>query len=369
MDRKRILYIITSLGLGGAENLLLSYVKRLDKNKYSISVCCLRDKPDDILQEVSTYAEVVKLGITNKFNPIIIIHLIRLIRIIKPHIIHTHLFQPRILTSFASFFFRKAKLITHKHNNVNLSKHNIFIILEIFSLLFYKRIITISQSVKKSLMKYEFVPERKITVIYNGIDFDKFNKSRTNERFQEENKLTIGVVCRLEQQKGIKYLLLAMRMILIKFPYVKLEIIGEGSLEEKLKGLSKKLGISNSVNFLGKFKDVIPLYKRMDIFVLPSIFEGFGIVLLEAMASGIPVVATNIEGIKEVIVNEVSGLLVSPKNPSALADGIIRIIEDQKLREKLIDEGLKRAKLFDIHSHINSLDNLYYNLIEEESYR
>ena len=107
----------------------------------------------------------------------------------------------------------------------------------------------------------------------------------------------------------------------------------------------------------------------MDIFVLPSVYEGFGIVILEAMASGIPVVATDIEGIKEVIVNEISGLLVSPKNPEVLAHAILQIIENRQLREKLIDEGIKRARLFDIHEHVKSLDNLYMTLLEEDSYK
>jgi glycosyltransferase involved in cell wall biosynthesis len=369
MDKVKLLYIITSLGFGGAENLLLSYVKRLDKKKYSILVCCLRDKPDDLLQEISNYAEVIKLGIPNRFNPIIIIHLVKLIRRIKPQIIHTHLFQPRIYTAFSSLFFHKVILIAHKHNNVNLRKHNIFIILEILSFLFYKRIIAISQSVKKSLMKYELVPERKISIVYNGIDFNKFNESYISKGYNQGKKLTIGTVCRLERQKGLKYLLLAMRLILTKFPDTILEIIGEGSLEPELKLLSKKLGISNSVIFFGKFANVIPFYKRMDIFVLPSIYEGFGIVILEAMASGIPIVATNIEGIKEVIVNEISGLLVSPKNPDDLACAILQIIENRQLREKLIDEGIKRARLFDIDEHVKSLDNLYMTLLGEESYK
>jgi glycosyltransferase involved in cell wall biosynthesis len=218
-------------------------------------------------------------------------------------------------------------------------------------------------------MKYELVPERKISTVFNGIDFNKFNESYISKGYNQGKKLTIGTVCRLERQKGLKYLLLAMRLILTKFPDAILEIIGEGSLEPELKVLSKKLGISNSVIFFGKFANVIPFYKRMDIFVLPSIYEGFGIVILEAMASGIPIVATNIEGIKEVIVNEISGLLVSPKNPDDLACAILQIIENRQLREKLIDEGIKRARLFDIDEHIKSLDNLYMTLLGEESYK
>jgi glycosyltransferase involved in cell wall biosynthesis len=131
--------------------------------------------------------------------------------------------------------------------------------------------------------------------------------------------------------------------------------------------LSKKLNISNSVNFFGKFVDVIPFYNKMDIFVLPSILEGFGIVLLEAMAAGVAVVATNVNGIREVVKNMHSGLLVPPKNPVALADAIIKLIENPEFRKKLVNEGFNRAMLFDVKEHIVQLDNLYTNLLRVES--
>jgi len=161
--------------------------------------------------------------------------------------------------------------------------------------------------------------------------------------------------------------LLAMRIILAKFPNVKLEIVGDGSLFRELNELSKKLEISNSVKFFGKFADVIPFYKRMSVFVLPSLYEGFGIVLLEAMAAGVPVVATNVNGINEVVVDGESGILVPPKNPEAIADAVINIIENDKLTERLVMEGYKRAELFDIKDHVMKLHNFYKNLLGVES--
>ena len=106
----------------------------------------------------------------------------------------------------------------------------------------------------------------------------------------------------------------------------------------------------------------------MDIFILPSILEGFGIVLLEAMAMGIPVVATNVHGIKEVVINGESGILVPPKSADAIADAIFNIIERPELSKKLIEQGLLRAKLFDVQLHLKKLENLYYSLLGAESY-
>jgi len=369
MRKTRILYVITSLGLGGAENLLLSYLRKLDNTKYIFHVCCLREKPDDLYNEITNYALVTNLNVKNKFNPVIIFHLIKLIRSYKPDIIHTHLFQPRIYTTFANLFYHGAILITHKHNRVNPIKHNIFIFLEMLSSLFNKKIIAISESVKESLQKYEFIPEKKIIVIPNAIEYQIFSNTVKIKDVNEKKKLIIGTIGRLEKQKGIEYLILAMKQILTRFPEARLEIIGDGSQAEKLKNLCKKLGISNSVFFFGKFADVIPFYRRMDVFVLSSIYEGFGIVLLEAMASAVPVVASNVGGVKEVINDMSSGLLVPSKNPNAIASAVIRILEDPRLAKCLSDEGMNRAKLFDIRIHINKLDTLYTNLLGEESFR
>ncbi|MBP1683737.1 MAG: glycosyltransferase [Ignavibacteriaceae bacterium] len=107
----------------------------------------------------------------------------------------------------------------------------------------------------------------------------------------------------------------------------------------------------------------------MNVFVLPSLYEGFGIVLLEAMAAGIPVVATNVDGIKEVVIDGDCGILIPPKNPEAIADAVLNIIENPQLAEKLVDAGLKRSKLFDIREHVMKLDNFYANLLGAESYK
>lgn len=369
MGKIKILYVITSLGLGGAENLLLSYLKRLDRNKYDFFVCALREKPDDLLSEISKYSEVINLGVKNKFNPRVIFRLRKLIRQIQPDLIHTHLFQARFYTTIAYLFSNPTILITHKHNNVNPQKHNVFIFLEMLSILFNTKVIAISQSVKKSLTKFELVPSKKIFVLLNGIDYQKFNKNAVPKHYSNDKPIIIGTVCRLEPQKGLSYLLLAMKIILAKFPETRLEIVGDGSLLGELQDLSKKLSISKSVFFFGKFAEVIPFYNRMDIFVLPSINEGFGIVLLEAMASGVPVVATNVDGIKEVVIDGESGILIPPRSPEAIANAIVKIIENPQLAGDLVEAGFKRSKLFDIQAHVMKIDELYINLLGVESYK
>jgi glycosyltransferase involved in cell wall biosynthesis len=232
-----------------------------------------------------------------------------------------------------------------------------------------KKIIAISESVKASLHKYELIPAKKIIVLTNGIDFLEFNSNMSKNKQEVEKGLVLGTVGRVEKTKGLDYLLNAMPKILERYPDARLEIIGDGSELEHLKILSKKLKISNSVFFFGKLVNPIPSYNRMDIFILPSILEGFGIVLLEAMAVGIPVVATNVHGIKEVVINGESGILVPPKNADAIADAVFKIIEQPELSEKLIEQGLLRARLFDVQVNLKKLENLYYSLLGAESYQ
>ena len=369
MQQIKILYVITSLGLGGAEKLLLSYLEGLDPNKYKFYVCTLRDKPNDLASEISKHAELYNLNVKNRFNPLIVIPLRKLIKRLQPDIIHTHLMQARIYSVIAQLGMKRHLLITHKHNNVNLNKHNLFILFEMISLRFYDKIIAISHSVKQSLMKLEFAPQEKIYVLQNCVDYALYNDNSRNNSVFGGNPIILGTVCRLEPQKGIRYLLLAMKTILTKFPDVKLEIVGTGSLLNELQNLANELKISNSIKFLGKFADVIPFYKRMDIFVLPSLYEGFGIVILEAMAMGIPIVATNVDGIKEVVINGESGILIPPKNPEAIANAVNYLIDNPRVSEKLITEGKKRAKLFDIHDHLMKLDKLYTSLLRTQSNR
>lgn len=367
MQQIKVLHIITSLGLGGAEKLLLTYLKKLNREKYSFFVCSLTDQPDDLKKEIKELAKVYEMRMKHRYDISIIYKLSKVIRDINPDIIHTHLFQPRIYATMARLFARKGVIISHKHSVVNPKKHNIFIFLEAICILLNKKVIAISNAVKKSIRKYEFIPGSKIVVIPNCVDYNEFKTIVRDRTSFNNNNLIIGTVGRLENTKGINYLLLAMKKILLKYPNSQLEIIGDGSALEELKLLSSKLAISNSVKFFGKLVNPIPNYSRMDIFVLPSILEGFGIVLLEAMAAGIPVIATNVDGIKEVVVDGVSGILVPPKDPDAIAEAVNKLIENPQLTNRLIEQGILRAKLFDVPEHLKKLENLYHSLLGVES--
>lgn len=190
----------------------------------------------------------------------------------------------------------------------------------------------------------------KIEIIPMGVDTVRFSPTRVSnlrETFMAEYiVLSIG---RLVEKKGVKYLIIAMKEIIKKFPKAKLIIGGSGPDMKILEELSKSLDLQNNVIFVGYIsnEDLPKYYASSDIFVLPSIetkegdTEGLGIVLLEAMASNVPVVGSNIGGITDIIIDNETGLLTKPEDPKDISEKIVTLLSDKKLRQRLSEKGLK----------------------------
>jgi len=189
-------------------------------------------------------------------------------------------------------------------------------------------------------------------VIPYGIDFKKFRRKRADKKIVNElglkGKTVLIAVGRLSKQKGFEYLIKALSEVKKKEKNFKLLLIGDGEEKKSLERLSKKMGLEEEIIFLGKvFHDKLPKYYHVaDIFVLPSLYESFGIVFLEAMAAGLPIISTNVAAIPEVVDKKV-GILVKPKNVNELAKAILTLINDVKKRRKMGKEGMKLASKFD----------------------
>ncbi|MBC7119211.1 MAG: glycosyltransferase family 4 protein, partial [Methanobacteriaceae archaeon] len=205
-----------------------------------------------------------------------------------------------------------------------------------------EKVIVISEKLAEKILKLG-IPQDKIMITYNMVDTETFNP-QIKSSFKKEigtKKPIILFVGNLVPQKGIEYLIKAKKYLKKDS---KLVIVGGGPLLKKLKDITKKENIKD-VLFTGPRTDINNIMAAADIIVLPSISEGFPIVLLEAMAMGKPVVATKVGGIPE-IVDEKVGILVEPKNPRRLADAIEKLLSDEKLRKKLGENGLKKAAKF-----------------------
>jgi glycosyltransferase involved in cell wall biosynthesis len=177
--------------------------------------------------------------------------------------------------------------------------------------------------------------------------------------------LIVGSVGRLTRQKGYEYLIKAIPSVLNSFPEVFFIIIGEGDLKKHLMDLSRSLGVQENVHFMGKVEDVLPYLKRMDLFVLPSLWEGLPTVLLESMACGVPVVATDIPGTNELVRDRENGWMVHPTNEDALAEAIINALSEPDTRERFGGQAKKTAANFSIICIADQYEDIYLNLITD----
>lgn len=237
-----------------------------------------------------------------------------------------------------------------------------------------ERVVAISAPVKSHLEKDFGVSNDRIELIHNGIDLSRFSQEfssedilRAKEYLGIENGPVIGTMGRLSSVKGQRFLIEAMKYIVLSDNRVKCVIIGSGPEEGELKKLVMKMGLEGSVKFAGDahYKDA-PLYlKCMDIFVLPSLKEGLGLALLEAMALGKPCIASDVGGISEILGNGQNGLSVPPANAEALKEAIMKLLNDRSLSAGLAGNGraLVREK-FSIESMAGKMAAMYRKIID-----
>ena len=206
--------------------------------------------------------------------------------------------------------------------------------------------------------------EEKSAVIHNGIDVQRFSQELHEEPEvklkSKPDSIIIGSVGRLHHQKGYEYLIDASPHIIKEFPEVKFVLIGDGELKDELENLAKKKGINNSYIFLGSITNIPELLSQMDLFVLPSLWEGLPLVLLEAMAAKKPVVATGVNGVTEIIENEKDGILVHPKNSHDLSTAIIRLLKDSALMDRIAKAGFNKVSAeFNLTKMVKETEDIY----------
>ncbi|HTX87207.1 MAG TPA: glycosyltransferase [Candidatus Nanoarchaeia archaeon] len=361
MARIKILQIIPTLNGAGAERLVVDLAKFLDREKFAVAVICL--KAGGAWTEELARAKI-PVQIVNRGNYPIVFDFFRLVKIIKqaaPDIVHTHLFGADIYGRLAAKLAGVKKIISTEHN-LNYSEGAGKRFLKKKTAILAAVIVAVSESVKKYLIEREGVPAGKIRVIYNGVDIEKF---RYNERKYEQKSagLVIGSIGRLEPQKDFPTLIKAMAEI----KGAECRIIGAGGERKKLARLIAELSLADKVKLLGWQKDTSTFLKQTDIFVLPSRWEGFGIVILEAGLSGLPVIGSRVDGIAEIIADGQDGLLFEPGNSAELARKIKSLQADPALRERL-GKNLqdKILEKFSIEKMVKQYEDLYFEVLSRK---
>ena len=229
-----------------------------------------------------------------------------------------------------------------------------------------KRVIAVSQQVKEHLTDDFRVDAGRIRVIANGIDIAKFKAMDPGSKNEAKIKLglgsgpVIGIVARLSDVKGHVYLIEAMQKVLLDIPAAQLVIAGDGKMKDTLVSLSKRLGIAEKVFFVPTLADTLDVLSALDLFILPSLKEGLGLSLMEAMACGICSIGSNIGGIKTLIQDGYSGILVEPKNINAIYRAITGLLKDPAKREMLGANGREFITgRFSLEQMVSSTEGVY----------
>ena len=364
-EQCRLAYVLPALPIGGAEKLLLTILRHLDRKRYDITIYSFTAKG-------TIGAEIEVLGI-----PVIAFHntthwqdgrnvldLVRSFRKTRPHIVHTHLFNANVSGRIAALICGVPVIVASMHGMYEwktLLHRSLDNVLSRFT----SGVIVVSNSLKEFLQVQESIPKEKLWVVADGVDPDEYVPRRERSLVRAElnildEALVIGAVGRLVPVKGISYLLEAFARVLAEFSQAMLLVVGDGPLRSVLETRCEELKIGSHVRFLGWRRDVPDLLNVMDIFCLPSLSEGFGISLVEAMIMGVPTIASNVGGLQEITDNGVCGILVEPGNSTAIAQGILYLLAHPDERFELGQLGHIRAlRSYTISDTVRKLQDRY----------
>ena len=357
-----VLYIIWSLGLGGAEQVVINLAKGLDKKRFRPIVCCLNEKGEFADELEKEGIQVLALHKKGKFDIAIIKKIIAVIKANHIRIVHTHLWGANFWGRLAAILCR-IPVIASEHNEDSW-KPRLFLYADKILSLFTDRIIAVSNRVKHFYVHRAGIHPDKITVVYNGIEANRFGATgdislKKKELGIKDEELVLGVIGRLVPQKGHIYFLRALNE-LSKRQSLRGLIIGSGPLDRELKDAAQAIGLNGKVIFTGLRQDIPQLLNLVDVLVMPSLREGLPIIALEAMAAGVPVVATNVGGNPEVIIDGETGLLVQPRNAEALKNAINRLITDKDYSRTLVKKARFRIEsFFNVMRMVSDTEKIY----------
>ncbi|MCG8603891.1 glycosyltransferase, partial [bacterium] len=321
-----VLQLIEGLNWGGAETKLLELIGCMDSDRFKTTVCSLGmgERIKGRFDELGV--NFVSLTRRRKIDPKLIWDVASLMRRERIDVVMTTLFYADVIGALARTLAPVKAAFSWETISAPewLLTHRLWAYR--FAMRFCDKVISVSETTGKWLVEKRGLPQDKVVVIPYGVNLEQFTTGRKDELKTElgipAQSLVIGTVARLHHQKGHRYLIEAAPGIIRKHPNIRFVFVGDGALRQELEERIRSYGLQDNFVFLGFCEDVNDLLKTFDVFVLPSLYEGLPNVILEAMATGLPVVATAVDGTPELIVENETGYLVPPKDPKALEQKI-----------------------------------------------
>jgi len=350
----------------------------LDRRRYEPWLACFEAQPDDAAPMLPLFraagVRTVDLRARRRTDPGAFARFARLLRRGHFDIVHVHSFRTELGANLFARLSRPVPRIVRTVHNIDefyVSSH--YATLANVSARGLDRMVAISDAVREYLCQEAGLPPDKIVRIYYGIDPTPYCPDRAasvpTRASAPAAGPVIGVIARLAPQKGHRVLIDAIPAIAERFPDLRVRFVGHEALStvDELRAYARDRGVADRILFEG-FRAAAEVLPDLDVFVLPSLWEGFGLVLVEAMAAGRPIVASSVGPIPEVVVDGVTGLLVPPGDPAALASTIVRLLEDPDLATALGRAGLARVEAeFRLDSMIARTQALYEELMEKAS--
>jgi len=367
-ERIRIAYLVRQLGVGGLENVVVELANALEPSRFACSIVSFA-APGPLQNKVHTaQVQVVALNQSGGNNPVLVYRLYRFLRQQRPHIVQTHNWAT-LLEGFLGAKLAGVPLIVHaEHGTIESRARNLFLQRHLWKKV--HRVLCVSQAHRRRLADTVRFPYQRLQPILNGVDTSLFaprpgdRKSLRTQLGLKPECLYIGTVGNLRPVKNHALLLRVSQQVCRRYQNVRFVLIGHGPLREQLAAYAQELGIQHQVQFLGTRADIPELLNALDIFVLPSLSEGLPMSVLEAMACGLPVVATQVGGLPEVIEDGKTGLLVPSQDEQQLTLALEVLIQHEKQRKVLGEQGRKRVvEHFSVQKMTNEYQELYESLV------
>jgi len=372
----KVLWIIDSLGPGGAEGLMLPLLKNMDGGMVTPRVCVLRVRDGNPIA-----VELAKINVPVDLVPIKNLRdisgfkrLVSYIHAYQPDIVHTQLETSDIFGTLAAKYLKIPSVSTVHTLDVPSKKRrtywrNLFrwIVLRLFS----KRVIAVSE-ITRQLYASLGIRGQQLVTLYNGIDLSVFSSNNTRAAKKKEvlnlspDSIVLTTIAVLREPKGIQYMLKALPELIKVTPNLFYVIVGDGSYRGSLEDLSRTLGVEDHVRFLGHRTDVPEILSACDLFVFPTLQDALPTVLFEAMAANLPIVASYVGGVPEILQHEQTGILIPPADPSELVYACLRLLRDDEFSYRMsVSAGKIVKEKFDIIKQIQNLSNLYSQVVLE----
>ena len=368
--RLNVVQMIDVTGGGGAEKVLVDLALHLDRSRYNVTVCATRQARNyqPLLDGAGVHTMVLQRN--SRWETYKMAEVVRMLRRERVDVLHTHLFGSNTWGRLLGRLAGVPVIIAHEHWS-SRAQNEIWMDRIMYPL--SDRILVTSEASKQIVMSSEGIPARYLSVVYNGVDMAKFAARGDRADVRAElgvapEAVLIGAVGRLTADKGGQDVLIrAVGRVRATCPQVRLVMVGDGPLRPGLEELTAQLGLTDTVIFTGLRSDVPRLLSALDVFVLPSEREALPVAVLEAMAAGLPVVATRVGGIPEVVEDGATGFLVPPGDVAAMHRILERLTGDPALAARLGAAGQAHVQAhFTVQQMVRQVERLYDQLAQRK---